>query len=246
VLHTEGYTSLLANTDSDAEREREIFLTMRARQVDGFIFATAHREQPMLSEASAGGVPLVLINRFVDDQDVPSVVPDDAAGMRMAVRHLADLGHRRIAFVAGPLDTSTGWIRRQAFQQAMADLRLKHPPRLYRMAAAYSLAAGRAAAQDLIAAGEPFTALVAGNDLIALGAISALDEAGKRCPEDVSVVGYNDVAFMDRITPPLTTVSIPKHDLGIHAARLLLERLRNPEASPHSVVLPVKLVVRAS
>jgi LacI family transcriptional regulator len=246
VLTTEGYTALLANTDADDARERAIFATMQARQVDGFIFATAHREQSMLSEASANGVPLVLVNRQVDDPGIPFVRSDDAAGIRIAVRHLAELGHRRIAYLAGPLDTSTGWIRRQAFEHAMAEFSLTHPPELFRIATSYSVDAGRTSARDLLSANAPFTGLVAGNDLIALGAIIALGEAGLRCPEDVSIVGYNDIAFMDRITPPLTTICIPKHDLGVHAARLLLERLRSPDAPLHSVVLPVKLVVRGS
>ncbi len=246
VLAAKGYTALLANTDSDNDRERDIFATMQARQVDGFIFATAHREQQMLTEASAGGVPLVLINRQVDDPSIPFVRSDDAAGIRTAVRHLAELGHRRIAYLAGPLDTSTGWIRRQAFEHAIAEFSLTHPPELFRIAASYSVEAGRTSAGELLAANSPFTGLVAGNDLIALGAITALTEAGLRCPADVSIVGYNDLAFMDRINPPLTTISIPKHELGVHAARLLLERLRTPATPLHSIVLPVKLVVRGS
>jgi LacI family transcriptional regulator len=246
VLLAEGYTALLANTDGDDERERDIFATMQARQVDGFIFATAHRDHSMLSEANERGVPLVLVNRQVDDTRVPSVRSDDRAGMRAAVRHLAELGHRRIAYLAGPQDTSTGWIRRQAFDLAMAEFALTNSPELFRIAASYSQDAGRAAARELIRTNAEFTALLAGNDLIALGAIRALAEVGRRCPDDVSVVGYNDLAFMDMISPPLTTISIPKHDLGVAAARLLLDRLRRPEDLPHSVVLPVELVVRAS
>jgi LacI family transcriptional regulator len=191
-------------------------------------------------------VPLVLINRLVDDHEIPSVCSDDAVGVRAAVRHLAALGHRRIAYLAGPQDTSTGWIRRHAFQQSLADFSLTYQAELVRVAGGYTEAAGRACAAELLRAGASFTALMAGNDLIALGAIGALADAGLRCPEDVSVVGYNDLAFMDKIDPPLTTIRIPKYDLGVQAARLLLDRLRTPDDPPHSIVLPVKLVERRS
>ncbi len=246
TLHEEGYTALLANTDSDVDREHDVFVTMQARQVDGYIFATAHREHPLVSDASARGVPVVLINRLVDDHEIPSVVGDDAAGMHAAVRHLVELGHQRIAYLAGPQDTSTGWIRWREFQQALTEHSLTPQPELTRVAAGYAEHAGRVCARELLDAKIPFTALIAGNDLIALGAISALADAGLRCPDDISVVGYNDLAFMDKINPPLTTIRIPKHDLGVQAARLLLDRLKNPADTPHSVVLPVKLVVRGS
>ncbi len=110
-LEEAGYTPLIANTDNDPDRERADFEAMRARQVDGFITATVHRDAELLSELIAGGPPVVLVNRRSDEPGLASVVGDDIAGIRLAVEHLIGLGHRRIAHLAGPQDLSTGHLQ---------------------------------------------------------------------------------------------------------------------------------------
>jgi LacI family transcriptional regulator len=111
---------------------------------------------------------------------------------------------------------------------------------------AWSIAEGAKAMTGILADRVPHTAVLAGNDLLALGAFEALTAAGLRCPEDVSVVGFNDMPFMDKVTPALTTVTIPHYDIGSEAARLLLELIGNPVGRPRSLLLPVQIVVRAS
>src|ERR671919_2605916 len=117
-----GYTALLANSDNDPETERLHVETMLARQVDGLIMATARRSDPLVEHvAASGGVPVVLVNRRSEDDRIPSVVPDDGKGIRLAVRHLVSLGHAHIAHVAGPLHVSTGMARHRAFLEAMRE-----------------------------------------------------------------------------------------------------------------------------
>src|SRR3954452_13582936 len=244
-LEPSGYTSLLANTDNDPEREGVIFAALGARQVDGFITATARRTHPLLDELAASGMPLVLVNRSTDGGDLPSALPDDRGGVRQAVEHLAALGHRRIAHFA-VRSVSTGEHRREGFQDAMASLELPVDPDMIVEAAMYSEGEGARCARRLLDTGHEFTAVVSANDLMALGCIDALRQAGLDCPRDVSVVGFNDMDWADRFVPSLTTVRLPHYDLGAAAAELLLERLASPSGPARHVVLPTELVVRGS
>ncbi|CAM3631382.1 LacI family DNA-binding transcriptional regulator [Kibdelosporangium persicum] len=236
-LHEAGYMALLGNTDGDEERERELLLAMRGRQTDGFILATGRRTDP------APTVPTVLVNRRSDAGDVPSVTNDNNAGIFSAVELLASLGHTRIGHAAGPQGLSTGWERYRAFVDAMDSHGLAVEPGRVTFATAFTEEAGYRAAMALQG---DVTAIIAGNDLIALGCYSALAERGLCCPDDVSVVGFNDMPFADRQRPGLTTVRIPHYEMGLEAARLLLERIANPTTPAKRVILPVELVRRGS
>ncbi len=242
-----GYTAMIANTDNDSDRERVILERMRARRVDGLILATARRDDPLLAEFRADGAPLVLINRVVDDHSIRSVVSDDASGIRMTVAHLAALGHRRIADIAGPQALSTGYERHQAFRAAMAAHGLEIDPGLVAFCDAYSVAAGDRALSELLGRRRDFTAAIAGNDLIAIGCYDSLREAGLACPIDLSVVGFNDMPFADKLAPPLTTVRIRHYDLGAEAAGVLLSEIDGKEApADRQIRLPCELIVRGS
>src|SRR5215217_3639791 len=245
-LEPAGYTSLLANTDNDPEREQLSFDALRARQVDGYITASARRRHPLLEELAANARPLVLVNRATDDANVPSVVPDDSDGMRQAVEHVAALGHRRVAHLAGPFELTTGVHRHEGFVGGMRAAGLTVDPDLVVAGSLFTEAEGARQCRELLARGREFTAVLAGNDLLALGCLDALREAGLDCPRDVSVVGFNDMDWSARFSPPLTTVRVPHHRLGIAAADLLLERLSDRDAPVRHVVLPVELVVRGS
>ena len=245
-LEPSGYTSVLANTDNAHEREKLSFEALRARQVDGIITGTARRRHPLLRELADTGMPVVQVNRRMDDDDVPSVVADDRGGIVQAVEHLVGLGHTRIAHVAGSLEVSTGLHRYEGFLEAMAAHGLPVEPSLVPTALNYSEAEGTRLTREVLAADASFTAILAGNDLMALGCIDALREAGLRCPEDVSVVGFNDMDWSDRFSPPLTTVRVPHHDLGIRAADLMLARLADPAGEAEHLLLDVELVVRGS
>jgi LacI family transcriptional regulator len=245
-LERDGYTSLLANTDNDPEREQLSFDALRARQVDGYITASARRQHPLLQELAANGRPLVLVNRATDDPSLPSVVPDDRDGMRKAVAYLAALGHRRIAHLAGPVELSTGVHRWEGYVGGMEAVGLPVDPSLHLTGRRFTEAEGARLCRELLDRRARFTAVLAANDLMALGCIDALREAGLACPADVSVVGFNDMDWSDRFSPPLTTVRVPHHALGVAAADLLLERLADPAAPAPHVMLPVELVIRDS
>jgi LacI family transcriptional regulator len=246
VLESAGYSALIVNTDNDPERERTLIESLRSRQVEGLIVATARLDHPLLRELRDQHVKIVLINRRIEDLRMPFVVGDDAAGIGQAVKHLVDLGHTRIAHLAGPQITSTGRERSRAFRHAVRDYGVEEDPGLIVECAHWSEDDGAAAMRALLDGGAPFTAVVAGNDLIALGCYDVFAERGISCPEDVSVVGFNGMPFLDKLRPPLTTIAVPHHELGAEAARMLLDAIDEPERHPRSLLLPVTLVVRGS
>ena len=178
-----------------------------------------------LAEAAAAAIPVVLVNRHAEGYGFHSVSADNERGIAMAVANLASLGHHRIAHIAGPQDVSTGLSRYQGFLAAMRAHGLAADPALVVYAAAYSLEEGDRCCRELLAAGRGCTAIAAANDMLAVGCYAALEEAGLSCPQDISVVGFNDMPFIDRLRPPLTSVSFPHYQVGTEAGRLILEQI---------------------
>jgi LacI family transcriptional regulator len=245
-LAAAGYVALLGNTDSDAIRERLIFEQMRARRVDGFVLATATVHDRLLAEVAAADLPVVLMNRLSPDYSFSSVSVDNEQGARMAVSHLAKLGHTRIAHIAGPQEASTGVSRLRGFRDSMVAHGLGIGEELIAYADRYTVEEGIRCARELLARPGGFTAIAAANDMLAVGCYAALDEAGLRCPDDISVTGFNDMPFIDRVRPPLTTVRFPHYQLGTEAAQLLLERIGQRDVPVKILYLAPELVVRGS
>ena len=248
-LAAAGYVALIGNTDSDDERERMVFEQMRARHVDGLVLATARLRHPLLAEAARSEMPVVLINRLAQDYSFPSVTVDNERGVRMAVAHLSALGHRRIAHIAGPQEMSTGLSRYRGFVTAMESGGLQVDGDLIVFAKAFTVEEGLRCSRLLLergAGGTGCTAIAAGNDMLAVGCYAALDDAGLSCPDDISVVGFNDMPFIDRLRPPLTTIRFPHYQVGTEAAQLLLERIAEHAGPVKILYLAPELVIRGS
>ncbi len=245
-LAAAGYVALLGNTDADANRERILFDQMRARHVDGFVLATATLHDRLLADAAAAEVPVVLMNRLAQDYSFSSVSVDNEQGARMAVTHLARLGHTRIAHIAGPQEASTGVSRLLGFRDGMAAHGLEVDEDLIVYAGRYTVEEGVRCCRELLARKGDFTAVAAANDMLAIGCYTALDEGALQCPDDISVVGFNDMPFVDRLRPPLTTVRFPHYQLGTEAAQLLLERINGGDGPVKILYLAPELIVRGS
>ncbi len=245
-LAADGYVALIGNTDSDDVRERLVFERMRARHVDGFVVATAHLHSPLFAEAAADGIPIVLVNRHAEGYDFPSVSVDNERGIAMAVSHLVSLGHRRIAHIAGPQDVSTGLSRYRGFLAAMQEHGLEVDPALIVYATAYSLDEGDRCARAVLASGRGCTAICAANDMLAVGCYAALEAGGLSCPQDISVVGFNGMPFIERLRPPLTSVSFPHYQVGTEAGRMILEQITTDGDQAKILYLAPELMVRGS
>lgn len=245
TLGEAGYTAIIANTDNDPERAGQALERLAARRVDGLVLATATRADPLVARCRALRLPVVLVNRATDLAQVSAVVGDDSLGVRLAVEHLVELGHRRIGHVAGPAALSTGAARRTSFAAAVEAAGLGTASAIVE-AAAYAIEPGCAAATALLERHPGLTAIVAANDLIALGCYDALAARGLACPRDCSVTGFNDMPFADRFAPPLTTVRIAQRALGATAAKLLLAEIEHPRLRKRRIRLAPELVVRGS
>ena len=245
VLAPLHYVTLIVNTDDDPDKAAEAVAQLRSRGVDGLVIACAMRHDTMLAQALAEHLPVVAVNRTAELPGLGSVIHDEAHGMAALLAHLVGLGHRRIAHIAGPEALSTGAGRRIAFRAELARHGLAEVHGMIVQAARFSEQEGERCAEALLGAAQPPTAIVAGNDLLALGALQALARRGLRCPEDVSITGYNDMAFVDRLAPPLTTVRIATYEAGRRAARLILQQIEGAVPAPVER-LAVTLIVRGS
>lgn len=245
-LRERGYAMILANTDNDIEREAQLLDVFRQRRVDGLVLATALRTYPLLDTVLEARVPVVLVNRTMDESRLSMVSGDDRQGVGLAVKHLVELGHRKIAFVGAALAASTGFDRHQYFRAWMQSLGVAVDDDLVVFAPWFTKDDGARATNELIGRGKPFTAIVASSDMIALGCYRALREHGLSVPGDVSVIGYNGSRWCDEFNPPLTSIHVPKYDVGRQTARLLLTVLDGVDTSPASVLLPTTLQRRES
>jgi LacI family transcriptional regulator len=233
---------LPANVKVVFETRKNLRLT--ARRIDGAIIATATRRDALIAQCLKLGLPAVLVNRAADGSRVSAVVNDDRAGIALAVAHLAALGHRAIGHVAGPGNISTGQARRAGFLAAVKAHGLAAAP--VAVADSYSVAAGERACAQLLGMGRSISAVVAANDLLALGCYDELRRRGLACPQALSITGFNDMAFADRFDPPLTSVRIQHRVMGVEAARLLLAQIDNPRAAAQEIRLQPDLVTRGS
>ena len=246
ILEPAGYASILVNTDNDPSKEKKFLQVLMERGVDGIIDAavTAH-DHTALSYSSE--IPIVTANRMAIGSGIPAVVNDDKGGIHSMVKLLIKAGHHRIGHLAGPEHSYTGITRKDAFFASMSQHGIKPPKSTVVSAAAYSEEAGKAATEQILDGCQSITAILCANDRLAIGAIDALQDRGLKCPEDVSLTGFNDIPFLERIPPGLTTVRILQFDVGRIAAEILIKKMKETSTPvPETTIMPVTVVKRGS
>jgi LacI family repressor for deo operon, udp, cdd, tsx, nupC, and nupG len=241
VAHESGYSVLLGETQSSLVREQAYADMVAARQADGII-TMSHR---VPSIPIQGRLPVVNACEYVKDSQISSVYVDNVAAADAAVSYLITLGHRDIAIVGGPPASPICVDREQGYRLALQRAQLPVQPALA-VAGDFSVEAGERAIERLLAQGAAFSAVFCANDEMAIGAMRALGAHGMRVPEDVSVVGFDDIRFARYTSPALTTIAQPKHALGREATTMLIELLNDPEVPPRKRVLSADLIVRGS
>lgn len=248
ALAREENVAIIVNTDSDPAKDARMINVLRARGVDGLILASAQRHAPEIIKAAREGIPIVTVNRAVDDPAISSVINDEGHGIHLAVEHVVALGHRRIAYIAGPESISTGQQRSEAYFEVARERDLEDWEALMVTSNGFNEEEGKRCADELFERGLPFTAIVCANDRLAIGALESIEAHGLSCPDDISITGYNDMPFVDRLKPALTTVRIQTYEAGQKAAEIYLDQIAKPVAARKAehVVLPVALIVRAS
>ena len=218
--------------------------TLITKRVDGLILATSQSNDPILSMAAQQNIPTVLINRGLGDRRFPCVVNDDNESMRLTLAHLKALGHQHFLHLSGPRNSSTGLARLEGFKRWAGSKQAVVEADAFTREAGYQSMRTHLLKQ---ASGCMQTAVVCGNDLIALGAIDAIREFGGQVPSDFSVVGHNDTPFMDLVSPALTTIHVHTDLMGQEAADVLVQRMHDPHSAvPASRLLHPDLVLRQS
>lgn len=246
IAYQNSYRLMLCNTDNDAQKEQVYFDELRAYRMAGLIvIPSADSRLVPMAAASGGEIPVICLDRCPEGWRGDTVTVDNAEGAYQATRYLLELGHRRIATITGQLHVTSGVERLKGFKRALREAGASIAPE-YIQEGRFDRLSGYEKGLMLLQFSPRPTAIVAANDLVALGVLAALREVGLRCPEDVSLVGFDDQEIASFTNPALTTVAQPAYQMGARAAALLFERLRGEDVPTHQVVMKATLRVRDS
>lgn len=245
-----GYSMLMAASRRDPKREQAIVQDMRERHVDGLIICSASFSAEQRRKLLEYGIPIVMVNNQAAEEYRYSIYHDDADGSRQATRHLIELGHRRIAYLGNSLSGRTTLDRLTGFRQEMDSAKLAIPVEYIHEVPGGRPEDGLAALNHFLNLPQRPTAIFCFNDMLAIGVLDGLRTAGLHIPEDISVVGFDNIIFSAYTNPPLTTLDQPKHYIGAEAARLilgLLDPLTGEEVPEQEIQkLKGRLLVRQS
>ena len=246
VAHAAGYEVLLVNSDEDPATERAAVRTLFEKRVDGLIVAPASTDVGShLGELPKRGTPIVLLDRVVPGIDADAIVVDNERAARRAIGHLAGLGHRRIALLTSQGLVHTNQMRLAGYLQGLEQAGLPVDERLIRMAE-YTREAAVSETEAVLALDDPATAIFTTDNLMSLGAFEGTQRAGRAVPEEVSIVGFDDLEWMTIVRPPITVVAQPTYELGATAATRLLARLAGDDGPPQTLMLETTFIVRGS
>lgn len=241
-----GYSVILCNSNSIPEREMSYIHLLISRRAAGVIFVTKTPRANQVNLLVEKGIPTSVLYRDAEGLNVDTFQIDNHKAGIIAARHLIELGHTQMACFRPLSDETPSAQRVEGFKQALRERGLAWNAALMPKAN-YRISGGEAATQALLDSGQPFTAIFTGNDAMAIGAMKVLREAGKRIPQDVSLIGLDDIVLASYTEPPLTTIAQPKQEVGYAAARHLIERIEKAYVGgSRNFLLDVQLVVRGS
>jgi LacI family transcriptional regulator len=241
-----GYELLILDSHFDTKREKQMVQLLRSKQVNGVVIQPLQDPELMIKPLQEANIPVVLVED--DVPNVHSIDLSDFEGGVLATKHLADLGHTRIAMITAKPYRVLSYQRLEGYKKVLADYRIAlNPAYVVEVEYPETHQPGYEAMRRLLSLEQPPTAVFSHNDFLALGAMHAVQEAGLRIPEDISIVGYDDISSAAYFSPPLTTVRLAKEELGKEAGRIIIEHIRSSKKYPvQKVSLPAELIVRAS
>lgn len=241
-----GYSLVLCNTDGDEQRMNRNLETLLQKRVDGLLLLCTETHQPSPAIMKRyPAIPTVMMDWSPFDGGSDVIQDNSLLGGDIATRYLIDKGYTRIACVTGPLDKTPARLRLEGYRAAMQRAGLPVAEG-YEVIGDFEFAGGLRAMQSLLALSEPPQAVFMGNDAMAVGAYQALYQAGLRIPQDIALVGYDDIELASYMTPPLTTIHQPKDELGELAIDVLIHRMAQPELQQQRLQLTPELMVRGS
>lgn len=241
-----GYSLVLCSTQGDESRMNRNLETLLQKRVDGLLLLYAENRQPSAQLIKRyPAIPMVMMDWAPFDEGCDLIQDNSLLGGEIAGKYLADKGYTRIACITGPLDKTPACLRLLGFRQALEQAGITLPEH-YQVNGDFEFAGGFQAMQRLLALPQPPQAVFTGNDATAVGAYSAIQQAGYRIPDDVALIGYDDIEIARYLTPPLTTIHQPKDDLGELAIDVLIHRMAQPDMPQQRLQLTPELIQRVS
>ncbi len=241
------YSVILCNSDGDPVKEQRYLGVLIEQQVDGIALVSACATPVHLAVLRERGIPFVVVDRDLPGLEADCVLADNFQGGYLATRHLLERGHQRIACIAGPSDLTPSADRARGYWKAMEEAGIE-PLKIWIRRGDFRAESGYHVARDFLSLPPAIrpTAIFACNDLMAIGAMRAIGEAGLSIPHDIALVGFDDIVLASYVIPPLTTVAQPTYEMGRLAGELLLRRIQTRSGPSARYLLPVRLIVRHS
>jgi len=248
VAEQNGYNLILCNTDENQEKETRYLKVLYGKKIDGLIIAATGEKSPYLKKLIRGGLPVILIDRKLKGFHTTQVTVDNEFGACEAVKHLINLGHKRIGVINGHPRTTPGKERFEGYKKALAENNISLDPALVKYGD-FRIEKARKASQELIKMKNPPTAIFVANNVMVMGTYQVLKENNVRIPEEMAIVGFDDPEWASLMEPSLTTIGQPSHSMGTMACQVLLQRIRKNERKrlqDEEIVLRPKLIIRKS
>jgi LacI family transcriptional regulator len=241
-----GYTLILCNTDDDPHRQGAYLQVLSEKRIDGMIIISTGEDRDLLRLLKGLPIPTVLLDREIGEVNCDLVETAHVQGGMMATEHLLDLGHRRIACLAGPADLNSSAQRIEGWRRALTNAGLAAEVESLLWHSDFSSQGGFNTMQTILASAQAPSAVFVCNDLMCMGALSAAHQAGVRVPQDLSLIGFDDIELAKFTSPALTTIAQPKHRIGVTAVDMVLERIQGGRVQARQVILQPELIVRNS
>ncbi len=241
-----GYSIIICNTDDNVDQENKYIQMLTEKMVDGIILTHSANRNDEMSGLENSRIPIILIDRDYDSPNVlGKVLVDNSRASRDGVNYLIGKGYRRIAYIAGPLNTGTARDRLEGYRTALAENGIDYDERLVRVGE-YRSKWGYEAAASLLDDGMDFEAIFCGNDAIAIGAMKRLRERGIAVPDDIAIMGFDDIYIASMVDPELTTIKQPNYSMGYEAVNMMIDSIQGNKIGKRNLILDTELVVRKS
>lgn len=240
----EGYNVIYCNTDDRTIKEERYIEMLLEKMVDGIIFTASSKRIEGFKNPMNVKIPVILMDREIEFAGIKAkITGNNRLGAYEGVKHLFEYGYKRIVFISGPLVNKPSLDRFEGYKKALKEFQQQS---ILVLEGDYKIDWGYEAVKKLIARGEAFDGIFCGNDLIAVGVIKSLKEEGLRVPEDVGVVGFDDIYMARLLDPELTTVRQPNYEMGYRAAEMLIDVISGKEPDPKDMVFDTELIIRKS
>lgn len=245
IVYSNNYAVFICNFSQDYKKEKAYLDIMKAEGIDGLIVAPYHEEDKMVVSLVKEGLPIVCVDRGLSQVEVDLVVVDNESGAYKAVKHLIQLGHKRIGYVGGLYAIPTSRHRRDGYIKALEEHGIDVDESLIKFGDS-KRESGQQMVREFLDMDVPPTALFTGNNVITLGGLEVIHSRGIRIPEEIALVGFDDMYWSNSLNPPLTAVLQSGYEIGKQATSMLFKRLEEPEREPRKVLLNTKLIIRQS